>query len=353
MKKVIITTGGTGGHIYPALTLAKKLREKEVEVLFVGSDSRMEKEIVPKAGFEFYGLQVVALKRVGAFFKMLNSIFKAEKIIKEFEPDAVIGFGNYISVPVLFASWIHRKKIYLHEQNVKIGGTNRLFFRVANKFFVSFEETYYNIPIKHHKKVVMSGNPTREEFYKISREEERKRFKIAKDEKMLLIVGGSLGAKSINEAMLAYWEEIFKENGLRIYWSTGKNNYDEIISKIGKMKGNDVVKPYFENMPNLMAAADLIISRAGASIITEIIAMGKASILIPYNYIGQADNAKVLLNQEAALVYSDDKSSEAIKEALELVFDRDKLKEIEGNIRSLRHGNGCDKIVEELDIWRN
>lgn len=352
MRKVILTTGGTGGHIYPALAIAEELKNRGVETLFIGSSVRMEQELIPKEGFKFIGLEIYPLRSLSALWKMLKSIRKAYKLIKEENPDAVIGFGNYISVPALVAAALLKKKIYLQEQNVKMGAANRVFYRFSDKTFVSFDETFEEIPIKHQDKIVATGNPIRKEFFRIDRELEREKLKMEKDEKMVLIIGGSLGAKSINSAIMKNIDDFVEEKKLRLYWATGKKNFQEINEKLGRVKNNDVIKPYFDNIPSIMAAADMVVCRAGASTISELIELEKPSILIPYGYVGQMDNAMVLAKAGAAMIVEDEKAEDAVEIMFELAKDNSKLQDMRRKAKSLKRGNAVNKIVEEMDIWR-
>lgn len=353
MKKVILTTGGTGGHIYPALAVARELNKMGVKPIFVGTVHRMESDMIPKEGYQFIGLDVKPLKNIPAIFKMVKSIFKSIKIIAKEKPNAIIGFGNYISVPVILSGIILRKKIYLQEQNANLGFANKLFYRFSKSTFLAFEKTYDDLPIKHHKKLNVTGNPLRNEVYMVNRKVERERLKIEEDEKVLLVTGGSLGSKSINDAMLNKWKKILEEKKIRIYWATGENNFEEINQKINKYKSNDVIKPYFKNMPNIMAVADLVICRAGALTISELVAMEKPSILIPYQSIkvGQYENAKILEEVGAAYVYRNSESEVAIERALDLIKNDDKLNRIKSKLKILKKDRATEKIVKAMDIW--
>jgi UDP-N-acetylglucosamine--N-acetylmuramyl-(pentapeptide) pyrophosphoryl-undecaprenol N-acetylglucosamine transferase len=353
MRKVILTTGGTGGHIYPALTLAKELKERGSEILFVGTKHRMEKDLVPEAGYEFLGLDVIAGKNPKALLKLFKAFLKCKKIVKKEKPEAIIGFGNYISIPMIMAGLISGVKVYLHEQNVELGLANKLFYRFAHKLFVSFEETFNNFPMKHQPKVIVTGNPIRESFFSIDRRKERENLKLRENEKILLIVGGSLGAKNINDAVINEWERFFAEKNIRVYWATGKKNYTEVTEKVTKMKPDDVIKPYFENMANLMAAADMIISRGGASTISEIIEMEKPSIIIPYDYVGQYENAKTLADIEAAELFDNSSVAKAMEYMFSKIKDDIYLQKISANLKKMKKGNATQRILRELDIWRN
>ena len=296
LKKVILTTGGTGGHIYPALSVAEALRKKGVEVLFVGTSIRMEKDIVPKAGFKFIGLNIAPPRTLKNIFGYIRGVFQGIALVFKEKPDAIIGFGNYISIPVLVGGVLFGKKIYLQEQNANLGGTNKLFYRFAKKIFLAFEKTYDDIPMKYQAKCLVTGNPLREEIYSIKGQKEREKLKVEPNEKILLITGGSLGAKEINDAVLKNWDRILEDKNIRLYWATGEKNYDEISKSIRRAKIQDTVRPYFENMINIMAAADLVVCRAGALTISEIIQLEKPAVVIPYNSIkvGQYANGKLL-----------------------------------------------------------
>lgn len=355
MKKVILTTGGTGGHIYPALAVAKELNERNIETLFVGTSSRMEKHLVPKEGYRFIGLDIYPPRSIKNILKFIKGIFQAISIVKRENPDAVIGFGNYISVPVLLAAVLLRKPIYLQEQNANLGMTNKIFYRFARKTFLAFDKTFDDIPMKYQQLFMVTGNPLRNEIYDITREEERARLKLQEDEKLLLITGGSLGAKDINEGVIKNWEQIYEEKKIRVYWATGEKNYDEIWPRLEKVKMTDIVKPYFDNMIQIMAAADLVVCRAGALTISEIIELEKPSILIPYNSIkvGQYENAKILEEREAALVYPTSEAATGVEKALELIENSAELMKIKVKIKALKRSKAAEAIVKNLDIWRN
>jgi UDP-N-acetylglucosamine--N-acetylmuramyl-(pentapeptide) pyrophosphoryl-undecaprenol N-acetylglucosamine transferase len=357
MKKVILSAGGTGGHIYPALAVAEELKKKNIEVLFIGTDKRMEKEIIPNAGYRFIGLDVVpvSIKKIKSLFKMLKAAKEARKILKEEKPDAVIGFGNYISIPTLLSAFMLKIPIYLQEQNVALGLANKLFYRVAKKMFLAFDMTYDELPLKYQSQLQVTGNPLRKEFYTLDFHREREKIKLEEDEKIILIMGGSLGAKSINEALIKEWNNFFKEKNIRIYWATGEKHYDEVMSKISKYKLTDQIKPYFENMANIMCAADLVLCRSGALTISEIIELKKPSILIPYQVreVGQFENTKILSENKGSLVYKDSEAQNAVRMALELVKNKQELKEMRAVLKRLKKGNSAEKIVEALEIWRN
>lgn len=355
LKKIILTTGGTGGHIYPALAVAEGLKLKNIDVLFVGTSIRMEKDIVPEAGFRFIGLDIKPPKNIKSILKYIKGVWQGIKIVAKEKPDAIIGFGNYISVPAIIGGILLRKKVYLQEQNANLGWTNKVLYKFAEKTFLAFDKTYDDIPLKYQKRFDVTGNPLREETNYVNENEERERLKLEENEKVILITGGSLGAKDINEAVLKNWDKFLEDKKLRVYWATGESNFEDIGKRIVKTKMSDTVKPYFNNMINIMAAADLIICRAGALTISEIIELEKPSIIIPYNSlkVGQYDNAKILEENNSALVYTNTEADSAIEKALELVKNEEALKSMRVRIRSLKKSNAVEKIINDLDIWRN
>jgi UDP-N-acetylglucosamine--N-acetylmuramyl-(pentapeptide) pyrophosphoryl-undecaprenol N-acetylglucosamine transferase len=355
VKKAIITTGGTGGHIYPALSVAAGLKKRDVDILFVGSSSRMEKDMVPKEDIRFEGLDIYPIKSVKTFFKLISAVRKSIKIIKEEKPDVVLGFGNYISLPMITAAFLTKTPFYLQEQNANLGMTNKLYYKFAKKTFLAFEKTYDDIPIKYQHKFKVTGNPLREGIYSIDRNTERESLKVEEGEKILVITGGSLGAKSINNAVLNEWDKLKEEKNIRIYWATGKTHYDEIFDKIEKRSMKDIIKPYFDNLINIMAAADLVICRAGALTISELIELSKPSVLIPYNSVkvGQYENAVMLEEREGALVFDNNEADEAVRTAIELIKNDDQLHKMKLRIKALRNANATESIINSLDIWRN
>ena len=377
MEKVVFTTGGTGGHIYPALSIAKKVREKGIDTLFIGTKHRMEKDIVPKENFRFIGLDVLPLRSIKSvfkmmkatmdtikllkkekptkirsiisFFKMAGAIFKTIGILKKEKPTEIIGFGNYITIPVLVAANVLRIPYYLQEQNHTMGQANKWFYKGAKKVFVAFENTLESVKEKYKGKFVVTGNPLREEFYGKNKAEERKKLNIKDDEKVILVIGGSLGAKNINEAILKKWKTLSSDGEIRLFWATGKDNYEASTYRIRDF-GTAVVEPYFENVPELMAASDIVICRAGASTISELIQLEKPSVLIPYDFVGQKENADVLEYVNGAKIFTNETAEEAIDEALSIVGQASMLEFMSENVRTLKKGNSAEIIVNEMGL---
>ena len=344
MKKVMLTTGGTGGHIYPALAVADRLKIKGIEPVFVGSTERMEKDLVPDSGHRFIGIDISVPKAIRV----------AYKVIKEEKPDAIIGFGNYISVPVIIAGILLRKKIYLQEQNVNIGSANKMFYKIAKMTFLAFDKTYDDIPIKSQNRFKVTGNPLRKEIDGLRYATEREKLGIKPGEKVLLITGGSLGAQEINNIVMKYWEKFCADKNLRIFWATG-NNFEQLKKVRKTKKENDRIEPYFNDMLSVMAAADLVVCRAGALTISEIIELEKPAIIIPYGSVkvGQYENAKVLTDYDTAYVFTRDELDEAMKKVFEIIRNDEKLKKMRIRLKPLRKPNAAEEIIASLDIWRN
>lgn len=347
MEKIVFTTGGTGGHIYPALSIAKKVRDEGGQVLFIGTDHRMEKDLVPKENFEFIGLDVIPLKSVTSVFKVLSSTFRALKILKKEKPDKVIAFGNYITIPVLLASRMLNIPYYLQEQNSTMGAANRYFYKGAEKIFAAFENTLDGAKEKYKGKFVVTGNPLREEFYTKNKKNDRERLNIGEDERVVLVIGGSLGARNINEAIARKWKDILNDEKIRLFWATGKDNFEEATSRLRKI-GNNVVEPYFDNVADLMSASDLVICRAGASTISELIQLEKPAILIPYDFVGQKENADVMEYVNGAKIFSNEEVERGIEEALCLIKNDEVLNFMSENIRKLKKGNAAEIIISEM-----
>ena len=346
-EKIIFTTGGTGGHIYPALAIAKEFKKRGSSILFVGTKHRMEREIVPNEGYNFIGLDVLPLRSIKSFIKMLKAIKEALRIVKNEKPTKVIGFGNYISIPILVAAKIKKIPYYLQEQNSTMGMANKYFYKGSEKTFLAFENTLDNIAPKYKDKFVVTGNPLREKFYSIDKYIEREKLGIMCKEKMLFVIGGSLGAKNINQGILKNLEKITIENNIKLFWGTGKENYDEINGRIRK-RHNLVVKPYFENAAEIMAASDLVISRAGASTISELIQLEKPALMIPYDFVGQKENADVLEFVNGGKMYTNDEVQQAIEEAICLIKEPDMLEFMGLNIKSIKKGNATENIINSM-----
>lgn len=303
--KVIITAGGTGGHIYPALAIIDKIKEMDPksEFIYIGTTSRMEKDIVPALGIKYVGIEMYGLsKNIFRDAKIVFLIAKAKrqlkKLMKEFEPDIVVGAGGYVTFPVILAAKSLGIKTFIHEQNSIPGKSNRMLAKMADKIGISFEDS------KHYfdeQKTVFTGNPCSERALAIPKIS-RTKYGLHEDKKFVLMVQGSLGSTSVNEKMLEFLNSIDDED-YEVLYVTGKDSY-EAFSK-NTFSKNVHIEPYIENLSGLMKDADLIVSRAGASSISEIIALKKLAILIPSPYVAnnhQFFNALSCANNKACVM---------------------------------------------------
>lgn len=289
--RVIVTGGGSGGHIYPAIAIADKIKEKEPEseILYIGNDIGLEKDIVPQTG---YPMELVSakwldrrniLKIFDTGFSTMRGIRQAYKIMKKFKPDAVIGTGGFVCVPVMYAGHKYGAKCYLHEQNAFPGVANKTLEKFADKVFLGFPEAshYFHQPEKH----IVVGNPVRRRFYDIDKIAAREKLGIPQNDFTVFSFGGSQGAEKINEVAFELMEAVNGHDGVSFIFGTGSQYYDEVLEKAEsrgiEIRDNIRVKSYINDMESYLGAADLIISRAGALSVAETTVCGKASILIP------------------------------------------------------------------------
>lgn len=359
--RVIVTGGGTGGHIYPAIAIADKIKEMEPdsEILYVGNDVGMEKDIVPQKGYPFEMVTAMWLDRSNLLkiFKtgwgVLKGTSEARRIMKRFKPDVVIGTGGYVCVPVLLAGKQYGARTFLHEQNAYPGMANKFLEKSVEKVFLGFPDAakYFKQP----EKLMYTGNPVRKSFFEISREEAREKLGLPKDAFIVLSFGGSLGAEKINEVAFELMETINGKDRMMLIFGTGKWYYDAVLQKAEekgiKIAENVLVKGYLDPMELYLAACDVVISRSGALSVAETTVCGKASVLIPSpNVTGnhQYYNAKAVADRGGALLIEekDMNSEQIIQEVLRLYNDAEYLK---GMSRASRE---CAP-VEALDLIYN
>ena len=353
--RVIITAGGTGGHIYPALSIINKIKEldKSSEFIYIGTHNRMEKDIVPKYGYKFIPLEIYGLskKNIGRNIKNISLILKAynkcKKIIKEFNPDIVIGVGGYVTYPVILAAHNLKIKTLIHEQNSIPGKSNRLLERFVDAICVSFKENINYF--KNKDKIYFTGNPCSENAIN-NKKISKTKYGVKNNRKCVLIVSGSLGSKTVNNKMKEYLDDA-KNYDYDIIYITGNNYYDEFNKN--NFSPNVHVYPYIENLSGLMKDVDVIISRAGASSISEILALKIPSIIIPSPYVAnnhQYYNAKSLSDSGAAIMIEEkdlDKLvlSKSIKKCLDEDYKNDLIKNMEG----LSIKNSSTKIYDIIN----
>jgi UDP-N-acetylglucosamine--N-acetylmuramyl-(pentapeptide) pyrophosphoryl-undecaprenol N-acetylglucosamine transferase len=351
--RVIISAGGTGGHIYPALAILNKIREKEPnsEFLYVGTHNRMEKTIIPSKNIPYLELEVYGLKRgkifenIKIFNKIIKAFFVMKKEIKKFNPDVIIGVGGYVTFPVIMAGYFSKVKTVIHEQNSVFGFSNVVLSRFVDKIFVSFEESIIE---KHSDKTVFTGNPCGEEAI-ATLSSPKSEFGLSDNKKLLYIVLGSLGASIISSKIIDFLK--IAGDQYEIMFITGKSSYEE-ISKLN-FASNIHLFPYIENQTRIMKQADLIITRCGASTLSEIISLKIPSILIPSPFVPndhQYKNALSFSSNNAGIILEEkDVTGELLlKEVNNLIFDDNKLSNMKSNLAKMEILNSATKIYEEI-----
>ena len=352
--KVIITAGGTGGHIYPALSILNKIKEKEPnsEFLYIGTHNRMEKDIIPKQGYNYEPIEIYGFnkKDIMLDIKNISCIYKAYKkclkLIKEFSPDIVIGVGGYVTFPVILAAHKLGIKTFIHEQNEIPGKSNKLLVKYADKIGVSFKGTMKHFP---SNKCVLTGNPCGENALKI-KTISRTKYGLSYDKKCVLIVQGSLGSKVINDKMLEFLQSIDSES-YNVIYVTGKNYYEEFSKN--KFSSNVKLYPFIDNLSALLKDIDLIITRAGASTISEITALGLPAILIPSPYVAnnhQYYNALALKENNASLLIEQkDLTSNILKENINYILNNKEIYDtFHANLLNMSIPNSSTIIYEEI-----
>lgn len=358
--KVIMAAGGTGGHIYPAIAIANELKSRyNAEIIFIGQKNRLEATLVPKAGYkiEFIRSGVFyrnnPIKNIRSVFRLTKAILRSKKIIREFKPDIVIGTGGYISAPTVMAAQQLGIKTAIHEQNAFLGVATRLVAKKADILFLSFDK---NANSANAKKIIVSGNPVRSEFLKGDKEEARKSLKI--DARPLLYIsGGSQGAGKINYSVIDFLEKEENRSLYNVIMSTGNQYYDEIIAEI-KERGIDLpenikIIPYADNVPEIMTAADVAITRSGAITLAEIAVKGLPSILVPSPNVTddhQYFNAKAYEDAGAAVLIREESFSAAkLEEILLYVFGKQNtLSAMSRAAQSVAKPEALDTIINEI-----
>jgi UDP-N-acetylglucosamine--N-acetylmuramyl-(pentapeptide) pyrophosphoryl-undecaprenol N-acetylglucosamine transferase len=356
-KKIIIAGGGTGGHIFPAIAIANALKNllPDIEILFVGAKGKMEMEKVPQAGYQIEGLDIAGfdrssmLKNIGLPFKLAKSFLQVRKIIQSFKPDAVIGVGGYSSFPVLRYAQARGIASFIHESNSFAGKANMMLGKKAVKVFVASDGMEKFFP---RGKIMVTGNPVRGSIAhsKHSRHEGQVFFGLDRSKKTVLAVGGSLGARSINEAIATHLDE-FEKNGLQLIWQTGKTTASEYKDK-GEGKDNIWVGEFIKEMEMGYAAADIVISRAGAMAVTELCVAAKPTVFVPYPLAAedhQTSNAMSLVKKQAALMVKDNEAKDKLIETVINLSKDDALQQtLKTNIHALAITNADEIIAKEI-----
>jgi UDP-N-acetylglucosamine--N-acetylmuramyl-(pentapeptide) pyrophosphoryl-undecaprenol N-acetylglucosamine transferase len=355
--RIIIAGGGTGGHIFPAIAIANAIKKMkpDTQFLFVGAKGKMEMEKVPQAGYEIKGLDIAGfnrsslIKNIGLPFKILKSFLQVSKIIKEFKPDAVIGVGGYSSFPVLRFAQSRNIPTFIHESNSFAGKSNIMLGRKATKIFTATDDMKAFFP---EAKTMLTGNPVRQAIShsEVSRAESLKFFDLQENKKTVLVVGGSLGAKSINEAINKNINA-FAENNLQLIWQTGKPYFDTAAATV---KGHDEIymNNFITQMEYAYSAADVVISRSGAMAVAELCLVGKPVIFVPYPHAAedhQTANANALVNKHAALMVKDDAATnDLVNTLLKLIADENLQNELKNNIKKLAVKNADEIIASQI-----
>lgn len=356
-KKVIIAGGGTGGHIFPAVAIANALKkmDESIEILFIGAKGRMEMEKVPQAGYKIIGLDIAGfnrsslIKNIGLPFKLLKSFLQVRTIFKKFKPDAAIGVGGYSSFPVLRFAQARGIKTFIHESNSFAGRSNIMLGRKARRIFTGTDGMEKFFPVQ---KILVTGNPVRTAIAesKITKGEGLKFFSLEEGKKTVLVVGGSLGAKSINEAIYKELDNLLKA-GLQIIWQTGTTY---LAKAKERTHGNSSVwvNDFITQMEYAYAAADIVVARSGAMTVAELCVVKKPVLFVPYPFAAedhQTVNAMMLVNKNAAMMVRD---SEAMQKlvfmTIELSMDESKQQELIENISALAIADADKKIAGEI-----
>jgi len=364
--KVILCGGGTGGHIFPMLSIADEIKKQnnKSEILFVGSKDRMEMKIVPKYNYPIKGLWISGIKRssfllnvifvgipfilknISLPFKIFHSLIKSLFILIHYRPDIVVGFGGYSSGPFLLVASLLGYKTAIQEQNSFPGYTNRILSKKVNVIFVAFEnlEKYFK-----NSQIFNLGNPIRNSI-KLNNKSGYNHFGLERNKKTILVIGGSLGAKSINESILTNLS-LIRESSFQLIWQTGSTYYNVIQSK--KLESTNIkISPFIDRMDLAYSVADVIISRAGAIAISELCVVGKPLILVPSPNVvddHQTKNAQDILTKNACLVVNDYKAKDILlKEVINLLNDNNKLMLMSSNLKELAKPNASRNIVNEL-----
>lgn len=357
-KRIIISGGGTGGHIFPAIAIANALKKLDpaTEILFVGALGRMEMEKVPAAGYKIIGLDIQGIQRKSIWknimfpIKLYNSVYRSIKILKEFKPNAAVGVGGYASGPLLYAAKLRGIPYLIQEQNSYAGITNKWLGGNAKKICVAFDGMEQFFPAD---RIIKTGNPIRKESVDIAGKHKQalELFNLDPNKKTILVIGGSLGARTLNNSVMGGLDKLIAAN-VQIVWQTGKYYYKSITEQLGDHHLDIKVMEFVNRMDLAYAAADIIISRAGAGTIAELCVIKKPVILVPSPNVAedhQTKNALALVQEQAAIFVADrDAEAKLIDKAIELLNDKATQKKISDNISKLALPNADEVIAQEV-----
>ncbi|MGI9650540.1 undecaprenyldiphospho-muramoylpentapeptide beta-N-acetylglucosaminyltransferase [Chryseobacterium sp. RLHN22] len=358
--KVLLSGGGTGGHIFPAIAIADEIRKRfpEAEFLFIGANGKMEMEKVPQAGYKIEGLNIAGfdrgnlLKNIGLPFKLISSLLKAKKIIKEFKPDFAVGTGGFASGPALFMAAKMGIPTFIQEQNSLPGKTNTANGKKATAVFTAYPDMEKFFP---HSKVFFLGNPIRENIVSGMQETSQAKEKLGLDKNKLTIlsVGGSLGSRTLNNGWKDNLDQL-KEKGYQLIWQTGKLDYKELNneSQISNLESQIQLKEFIKDMETAYSAADVIVSRAGAIAISELAVAQKPVVLVPFPFAAedhQTKNAMNLVEKNAARMVKDSQMKEKFWTTLSEICENENLRrEMSDNLKYFAKPNAAKEIVDEI-----
>lgn len=358
--KVLITGGGTGGHINPALAIAQKVKSENPSdaVLYVGSRNSLESELIPKEGFEFKAVTAKYLKRkitfdnIKTLFASAKGLMESFKIINEFKPDIVVGTGGYVCGPVVLAAYLKKIPTMILEQNVYPGITNKMLSRISDRIGISFEEARQYFPQSAREKLIMTGNPVRKDIITTDRRKSRTRYNLKPEDVFIYSFGGSGGQISLNEAIIGVIKKYNGSSNVKILHVTGRKHYDSFMEELNKSikpEKNIEIKDYMYEAPLALSASDIVIGSAGAITIAEITAIGVPSILIPKTYTAenhQEYNARALEKEGAALVILEKDLSDKtlLKSIEEIIENKGRLKTMSLNSKRLGSSDVENKI---------
>ena len=356
--KIIISGGGTGGHIFPAISIAKALQKKvpDCEILFIGAKDRMEMQKIPEAGYKIIGLPVqglvrkISLRNFIVAINLIKSLIKANNILKSFKPDVVVGVGGFASGPVLRAACRRKIPTLIQEQNSYAGITNKLLAKHAQKICVAYHGMEKYFP---PEKIILTGNPVRKDILEVNEHLEAfEHFKLKPTYKTLLVLGGSLGAKTINLSIAGGLDKLL-ENGIQVIWQTGKYYIDE-ATKIEKERQSELlhVHEFIMRMDYAFSIADVVISRAGAGTISELCLTEKPVILVPSPNVAedhQTKNAKALVDKDAAIMVKDSEAQSMLcSTAIRCISNENRLFKLKENIKKMAFLNSDEIIADEI-----
>lgn len=361
MKKIILSGGGTGGHVYPAVAVAEALKARmgdDVELLFVGAEGKMEMDKVPALGYNIVGLPVAGLQRsltpknLLLPFKIVKSLIKARRTIKNFQADVVVGFGGYASAPVLWSAQMMGIPTLIQEQNSYAGVTNKILAKRAKKICVAYDgmDKFFD-----KSKIVMTGNPLRGNFSlnAENKTEACEYFGLTEQKPILLVVGGSLGSRTLNEMMRKWVDQIVADGKFQVIWQTGKyyeREFDEFMS--GRSSEGVWRGAFIDRMDFAYLAADLVVSRSGACTVSELCLIGKPTLFVPSPNVSedhQTKNAQALVEKDAACMVTDRCAVEdAIPLAMSLLGDEKRLEALQKNIKKLAIDDSAQRVVDQI-----